>query len=186
MKSTAPDAHLLTIEEYADLPDDGWRTELVRGQVVREPQPSYEHGRMQSRVIAILEAHVKARAPHLVCVGPFGVITEEAPGTVRGPDLAVVRRDRVVDLHRAGFLRGAPDLAVEIVSPSNKAGEIQEKVSEYLAAGARLVWVVYPQTRTVAVHEPGGRARFLTGEEPLEGGDLLPELELRVSEVFED
>ena len=105
---------------------------------------------------------------------------------MRGPDLAVVRKTRTEDLHRAGFLRGAPDLAVEIVSPSNKAGEIQGKVAEYLAAGALLVWVVYPQTRTVAVHEPGGSARFFTGSERLGGGDLLPELDLRVSELFED
>jgi Uma2 family endonuclease len=186
MSSTAPDDRLLTIEEYADLPDDGWRTELVRGQVVREPQPSYEHGRIQSRLIGILEAHLKALAPHLACVGPFGVITEEMPGTVRGPDLAVVRRDRVVDLHHAGFLRGAPELAIEVVSPSNRAGEIQEKVSEYLDSGATMVWVIYPQTRTVAVHGAGGEARFITGDELLPGGDLLPGLRVRVSELFED
>lgn len=133
-----------------------------------------------------LRRHLREHAPHLVCVGNFGVITEEDRATVRGPDLAVVRRNRTTDLHRSGFLRGAPDLAVEIVSPSNGAGEIQAKVREYLAAGASLVWVIYPDTRTVAVHESPREARFFGEEETLTGGDLLPDLRLPVVELFRD
>jgi Uma2 family endonuclease len=186
MSTTAPRGRLLTVDDYAELPDDGWRTELVRGRVVREPQPSYEHGRVQLALGRLLGNHLEARAPHLVCVGPFGVITEEGPDTVRGPDLAVIRRDRIVGLHRAGFLRGAPDLAVEVVSPSNRAGEVQTKVAEYLGAGARAVWVVYPETRTVAVHEPDGRARFLREGDILTGGALLSGFRVGVEEVFRE
>lgn len=184
MSPTAPADRLLTIDEYADLPDDGWRTELVRGRVVREPQPAFEHGRVQVMAAEILARHVREHAPQLVCVGNVGAITEEDRHTVRGPDLAVVRKERAENLHRSGFLRGAPDLAVEVVSPSNRAGDIQQKVGEYLSAGATLVWVIYPATRTVAVHRPGGEARFLGEGEVLTGGDLMPELQVAVRELF--
>lgn len=184
MSSIVPDNRPLSIDEYADLPDDGWRTELVRGRVVREPQPAFEHGRVQVVVAGILQRYVSEHEPDMVCVGTIGVITEEERHTVRGPDLAVVRKGRVKELHRSGFLRGGPDLAVEIVSPSNRAGDIQEKVAEYLAAGSRLVWVIYPQTRTVAVHPSPGEARFLGEEESLTGGEVLPELDVPVTELF--
>jgi Uma2 family endonuclease len=83
-----------------------------------------------------------------------------------------------------GTLYGAPELVVEVVSPSNSAAAIQAKVGEYLAAGARVVWVVYPDTRTVAVHEHPSIARFLRDDEPLPGGDALPGLGLTVAEIF--
>jgi Uma2 family endonuclease len=89
---------LLTIDEYAALPDDdGWVTELVRGLVVREPRPGYEHGRIQARIVQILTNHIDAHAPDLVCVGDFGVVVEQDPATVRGPDLAVIRRVAVLE-----------------------------------------------------------------------------------------
>jgi Uma2 family endonuclease len=185
MRSSAADDRRISIEEYADLADDGWWTELVRGRVVREPQPSYDHGRVQATIIGALTRHVREHAPDLVCVGNVGVITDELGATVRGPDAAVVHRSRL-DLGRAGFIRGAPDLPIEVVSPSNRAGEIQTKVKEYFAAGARLVWVVYPETRTVAVHESPGTARFLGEHDVLDGGEVLPELSLLVGEIFSD
>lgn len=186
MSSTVSLDRLLTAGEFACLPDDGWHTELVRGRVIREPQPAYEHGRIQMRMGALLARHVEHHAPDLVCVGPFGVITEEAPDTVRGPDLAVLRQERARELHRAGFLRGAPELAVEVVSPSNGAADIQAKVSEYVAAGAEIVWVIYPETRTVVVYDSPDAARFLSEDAILTGGELLPELRIPVSEIFRD
>jgi Uma2 family endonuclease len=173
-------------EVLAALPDDDWRTELVRGRVVREPQPAYEHGRVQVVVAEVLRRHVKDHATDFVCVGNFGVITEEDRNTVRGPDLAIVRSDRVAHLHRAGFLRGAPELVVEIVSPSNRPGAIQAKVAEYLRAGARIVWVIYPDVRTVAVHEAPDRARFLGEGDVLTGGSVLPSLRIDVADVFQE
>jgi Uma2 family endonuclease len=168
------------------LPDDGRRTELVRGQVVREPQPGYEHGRVQLRVGEILARFLREHAPDFTCAGPFGVLTEEEPDTVRGPDLAVVRRSRIERLHPSGFLPGAPDLAIEVVSPSNTAADVQEKVAEYLASGAALVWVIYPKTRTVVVHDSRRHARFLPEEELLDGGSLFPALRIPVKELFEE
>lgn len=186
MNSTStPDAPL-GVEEYARLPDDGVRTELVRGRLVREPHPGLPHGSIQARLLSLLEQHIRSAGLDLICAGPAGVITAEDPATVRGPDLMVVRRERARDLHRSGFLRGAPDLAVEIISPSNTAGEMHEKVAEYLGSGSEAVWVVYPQRRTVAVHASLREARFYHEGDELPGGDLLPELRLPVAAIFAD
>lgn len=127
---------------------------------------------------------MRENAPELTCVGNIGVITDEERHTVRGPDLAVVRKELAENLHPSGFLRGAPDLAVEVVSPSNRASEFQEKVGEYLDAGASLVWVIYPGTHTVAVHASPEEARFLGEGDALMGSDLLPRLRVPVVEVF--
>ena len=185
--SSKPDRELLlTADEYAELDEGDWPTELVRGRVVREPHPAYGHGQLQVALAERLRRHLREHAPELVCTGPFGVITETGPDTVRGPDLAVLRRDRLSSLRRSGFLDGAPELAIEIVSPSNRAAEIQAKVAEYLEAGAELVWVVYPTRRTVVVHEPDGPPSVLREGDALTGGGLIPELSVPVGELFED
>lgn len=171
------------IDEYARLPDDGTRTELVRGRVVREPQPGYEHGRIQVRIAEILRRHIRERGLEMVCVGNIGVIVSEA--TVRGPDVAVIRSERLPSPRHTGFLDGAPDLAIEIVSPSNTASQIQEKVAEYFSAGSRAVWVVYPERRTIAVHASARAATFLREDDPLTGGEVLPGFRAAVAELFE-
>jgi Uma2 family endonuclease len=174
----------LTVEVYATLPDDGFRTELVRGRVIREPQPAFEHGRLQARLAELLGQHIREAGLDLVCVGNFGVITSEVPATVRGPDAAVISKDRLPDLHGTGFLRGAPDLAIEIVSPSNRPAEIAEKTAEYLATGARAVWVVYPKSRTIAVHT-STHATTLSESDTLDGDGTIPGLRIPVASLFE-
>ena len=181
----APD-ELIDADAYARMPEDGWRTELVRGRVVREPQPGFEHGRVQARIVELLRRHIRRAGLDLVCVGNVGALVAEKPDTVRGPDVAVVHRDRVPAGQGPGFVRGAPDLAVEVVSPSNTAADLQEKVAEYHAAGARCVWVVYPATRTVVVHHTARTSTLLREDEPLAAGDLLPGLSITVADLFLD
>lgn len=107
------------------------------------------------------------------------------PPTVRGPDIAFLAKRRLPpEGVPVGFWPGAPDLAVEIVSPSNRAGEIQEKVLEYLAAGAHLVWVVDPSTQSVATYRSREKIRILTADNTLEGSDVLPGFRLSLSELF--
>ncbi len=174
----------MSIEEYARLPDDGTWTELVRGRLVREPQPNFEHARLQVRLTELLRRHIREAGLELVCVGNLGVILSEEPATVRGPDAAVIRKERLPDPHHAGFLHGAPDLVIEVLSPSNRAADVAEKVSEYLAAGARSVWVVDPRARTVAVHEAVHGATVLGETGALDGGDVVPGLRLPVAALF--
>lgn len=185
-ESRAVEAGTMTIEEFWRLPEEElWRQELVRGSVVREPLAGGEHGRVAASVAVSMVTFVRARGLGVVLAGDPGFILSNAPPTVRGPDVAFVARSRIPS---GGvpeqFFPGPPDLAVEIVSPSNTAAEIQEKVLDYLAAGTREVWVVYPRTRTVAVHRTPREALLLGEGEALDGGEVLPGFRCPVEEVF--
>jgi Uma2 family endonuclease len=107
------------------------------------------------------------------------------PDTVRGPDVSFVSRDREATIKAVrGFIPGAPDLAVEVRSPDNTLVELLVKANEYLDAGARLVWIVDPPTRSVLVKRPGRPAATQSVDDMLDGGDLLPGFSLPLSRVF--
>lgn len=176
-----------TVEEYERLPeDDGYRDELVRGRLVREPGPGNEHGMVQANLTAELHRHMREHDLGVVRVETGYVLSTE-PATVRCPDVSFIARDRIPPegLPR-GFPRIPPDLAVEVVSPSNTAADVQEKVEEYFGAGVRQVWIVYPRTRKVAVHLSPAEVQVFGNAEELEGGELIPGLRLPVAKLFED
>lgn len=107
------------------------------------------------------------------------------PDTLRAPDLGFVSRERIPESGRpTGFFPGAPDLAAEVVSPSDSYEEVTEKVLAWLRAGARRVWVLNPRTRTIAVHTPGADVRMLGERDTLDGGDVLPGFACPVAELF--
>lgn len=181
----AESEEILTLQEFEALPEeDAYRLELVRGRLVREPRPGVQHGLLMARLGARLQRHVEENRLGVVSMD-FGVVLPTEPPTVRGPDIGFIAADRLPpDGPPTGFLRVAPDLAVEIVSPSNSASEIQEKVLEYLDAGTRLVWLVDPKTRTTVVYRSRSEIALLSEEDELEGGDVLPSFRLPVSEIF--
>lgn len=172
----------MTAEQYAALPDDDVPTELVRGRVVREAQPAYPHARLQMWLGHLLTQQIESHGWPLECGGAAGCLVEEGPDTVRGADLVVVRTGRA--LGRANFVAGGPELAIEILSPSNRRKEIQEKVREYLAAGSERVWVVDPKRRTVVMHRADAPPAAFAGADCLDGGTLMPGLTITVAQVF--
>jgi len=176
----------LTLEEFQRMPEeDACLVELVRGRVVREPRPNTRHGQLTIRLGGRIDAYATERGLGIT-VTESGFVLSVDPPTVRGPDVAfIATRDSPPEEDLAGFWPIAPDLAVEIVSPSNRAAEIREKVLEYLASGTRLVWVVDPATRSVAVYRSRADIRLLTEGDALEGGDVLPGFRLAVRELFE-
>ena len=185
MKTDHPDleTELLTLEEFERLPDDGWRLELVRGQLVREPLAGFEHGEISIRIASFLFEFAREHGLGSV-VGPdCGFVLFDEPPTVRAPDVAFVREDRLA-FDRKRFAPMAPDLAVEVLSPSNTMSEIHEKVLDYLDAGTRLVWVVDPGPRTIAVYRSRDSIRLITAEGEIDGADVLPGFRRRVSELF--
>jgi Uma2 family endonuclease len=175
----------LTIEEFEQLPDDDrYRTDLVRGQLVREPQPGEEHGLLEVRLSHRLYEFVEAQGLGIV-LGPVGYRLEEEPPTVRAPDLSFLSHARLEGGYPVRrFRRIAPDLAVEIVSPSNRTRDLVEKAHQFLDAGSRLVWVVNPLRRTVTVHRSRSDVAVLRVEDTLEGEDVLPGLRLPVAWLF--
>ncbi|MBN1284656.1 MAG: Uma2 family endonuclease [Anaerolineae bacterium] len=172
----------MTVEEfwaqYA-----GKRYELVEG-VPREMTPTgLEHGFSSSKVGRFLDAYASEHDLGAV----FGAKTafRLESGLVRAADVAFITKERltsIADFSKYGPF--APDLAVEVVSPHDRAGDIHRKVNEYLEAGTRLVWVVYPESRCVVVHEPDGTAHTLKAGDALGGGEVLPGLSIAVKDLF--
>ncbi|HSU18077.1 Uma2 family endonuclease [Longimicrobium sp.] len=177
--------HLVTADELLRMPDDGVRRELVRGEV-REMSPAgSRHGRIGARILSRLEAYVREQGLGEVYNADTGFLLASNPDTVRAPDVGFVSRERadpVGDIEE--FWPGAPDLAIEVVSPSDLFSEVDEKVAEYLDAGCRMVMVVDPRRRAATVYRSRSDIVLLTENDSLEGGDVVPGWTLPLRDVF--
>lgn len=172
-------------EELLRKRDDGFRYELVRGELRRHPLEGHEHGRIAARIAGLLGSHVLANSLGAGYMCGTGFLITSDPDTVRAPDLAFVsqkRLDEVADVE--GYWPGAPDLAVEVISPRDTYAEVEEKVLEWLAAGARMVVVVNARKRTVTVYRSLTEIVVLTEDETLEGGDVVPGWTMQVRDMF--
>ncbi len=172
----------LTADDLAALPDDGWRYALIRGELERMAPDNFDHGQYRDNIQVPLSVYVRRRRLGRVSAN-VGFTLESDPDTVLGPDVSFVRADRMPARGGSAFPTMAPDLAVEVLSPSNTASEMARKLAIYLAAGVRLVWVVDPETRTVAVHSPAG-ATLLGEGDVLDGRDVIPGFSIPVADLF--
>lgn len=179
---------LYTADEFwdycASLPD-GKRAELVRGEIVEMAAAGGEHGVLAlwlgARMVVSVDAHDLGK----VLGTDTGFVLSTNPDVVREPDIAFLSKARLATTPvTPEFPRGAPDLAVEIISPGDTASEVQEKVAEYFAAGVRLVWAVYPRNKTVNVHYPNGITRRLDIDDALDGEDVIPGFQLPLRDLF--
>jgi Uma2 family endonuclease len=132
-----------------------------------------------------IAAFVKKHKLGRVYAAETGFVLSRNPDSVRAPDVAFVRAERVPKGWQRGFFEGAPDFAVEVLSPDDRAEEVFEKLQDWFAAGCRLVWVVNPKSRTVIVHHPDGRSELLRGDDAVAGGDLLPGFSSPIATFFE-
>ena len=164
---------------------DGRRYELIEGRLYEMPPIGAPHGEITANICSLLRAHVKQHELGRIFVGDPGFILQRDPDTVRAPDVAFVSYRRLPhgDLPE-GFLQLAPDLAVEVVSPSNRPREILEKADAWLQAGVQVLWVVYPRTRSIDVHRPRHDVLTLSSDEMLEGSPALPGFSCQVGELF--
>ncbi|MDT7884856.1 MAG: Uma2 family endonuclease [Thermoflexus sp.] len=163
------------------------RRELVDGEVIEMSPVGGVHGELTLEIGRRLAEHVRRHSLGRVMVGDVGFVLRLPwdPERVRAPDVAFVAAERLPEGKLpAGFIEGAPDLAVEVLSPNDNAVDLQQKVRDYLEAGARRVWVVAPEARTVTVYRPDGTARFLREHEVLEGEEVLPGLAIPLAELF--
>ena len=181
----APD-RLLSADEFMALPLNLKLYELVRGKLVKVPMTGYEHGEIESNIMFALQQHVRLRGLGQVTPSDVMFRLERNPDTLRQPDVAFVRADRLPPLaQRRSYSPVVPDLAVEIRSPSNTARELAAKVADYLRAGVRLVWVVDLDTQTVTVHTPDTAPLTLSVHDEITGGAVLPEFRCLVAAFFQ-
>lgn len=175
---------LMTIEEFSRLPGSEHK-ELVRGEVIESMPPSAQHGIVVVAIGTLLRLWAKSSTGGYVGV-KAGYVLGRNPDTVRGPDVSYMREDWMSQKSVSeGFGHIAPDLAVEVVSPSDTEVEVREKVRDFLAAGTPLVWTVYPRTREVVAHTADGLARTYGRDDILEHPDVLPGFSCKVAELFE-
>ncbi len=174
-----------TADDLIKLPENGARYELVEGQLRTMTPTGGPYGATIINLVLALGPFIEERGLGRLFSESTGFLLKRNPDTVRCPDIGFVRAARLPpDGIPPGFIPFAPDLAVEVVSPSDTIYEVDEKVTEYLRAGACAVWVANPSSRTVTVHEPVGAARILLEQDALDGGDVLPGFQYLIRKMF--
>ncbi len=177
-----------TIDDLYRLADDENRYELVQGDLLMMSPASPVQGRFAVRLIQAIASHVDEHyLGEVYTCEPGFVLQPEPDAVIRVPDVAFVRTERIPPPEeQAGFWNLAPDLAVEVISPSETAAEIQAKVRDYLAAGTALIWLVYPQTQTVVEYRSLREIVQYGLDDTLEGGDVLPGFRYPLSRLFRE
>jgi Uma2 family endonuclease len=174
---------LVTAEELLRMPGD-CRRELLDGEVVEIAPAGGPHNRTITKTAIHLGGYVYEHALGEVLSGDTGIIVARNPDRVRAPDVCFFTKERMPDGVPEGYQEIVPDLVVEIVSPNDTALEVQQKTEEWLRVGVRLVWTMYPETRTIAVAQEPGSVRILHEGDTLSGEPVLPGFSIPVAALF--
>lgn len=174
-----------TEESLMSLPDNGNKYELVKGKLKMNPA-GFEHESIGARLISDLEKFVRENKLGIVCGSSAGYWMKS--GNFRSPDISFVGKDRLMGFKRPpkGFFKGAPDLAVEILSPSDTVEGLHEKIVEYFDNGSHLAWVVNPEEQIVLIYHSQQPEKLLRKGDSLDGEDIVPGFSLPVSDLFKE
>lgn len=176
---------LTTAEELLKLPRGRFRYELVNGELRQMSPAGHNHGRIAARLTIVLGRHVEENNLGEVYAAETGFKLRSDPDTVRAPDVSFVTRERADKVGESrGYFPGAPDLAVEVLSPNDTVSEVEEKVAEWPEWGTRQVWVISPKLRTVTVYRSLADISTLTENEMLDGGAVVPGFSYPVAKLF--
>ncbi len=178
----------MTAEEFCDWvqqPENANKWfELVRGEVIELPPPQRPHGFVSGNVARIVGNYTFQRKKGYVASNDSGVILERDPDTVRGPDVALYEDAQTFAELHPKYGEVPPLLAVEVLSPNDRADRITRKITDYLRNGVQLVWLIDPEARTVTVYQPDKGPRLVDETDELDGEDILPGLRCRVADFF--
>lgn len=173
---------LMTADDLFLMPEDDARYELIRGELIKMPPPDRIHGRRLLRVGSFFLSYADEVGGEATAEAGFRLEVE--PDTVLGPDITYTNSARVPLDDARGYVSYAPDVAVEIDSPSNRPGERLARVEIYHGAGTRLVLFVNDEKRTVTAHYADGRVIVLTINDVLDGEDIMPGFRLPIADLF--
>ena len=164
---------LVTADQLLHMPKDGYRYQLVAGELQRMTPAGWRHGDIGNRLQVSLGAYVRSNGLGKVFMAETGFLLSRDPDTVRAPDISFIHKDHLPSpLPEEAYWPGVPDLAVEVVSPGDTFRELDEKVQAWLDAGAKLVWVVNPKWRSVSVYRSVADIKILTENDQLTGEDV--------------
>jgi Uma2 family endonuclease len=182
----AIEQRLMTAQQLLRLPNDHMRHELVNGELRTMPPTGAEHGGSEFAIAFNVMTALRERPDEgYVVVGDVGFRLTRGPDTVRAADVAFIRFGRLPGgVLPKGYIEGAPDLAVEIVSRGDTAREIREKVGHWLAGGALAVWVVFAVGPSLVTHLPDGTGRRYGPDDEIDGGDALPGFRMRLRDLL--
>jgi Uma2 family endonuclease len=176
---------IMTADELFEMEKDDRRYELIQGRLVCKSPAGFEHSSIGAMVIMHLGVHVVSNQLGRVFDADFGVVFSRDPDTVRVPGVSFIRQERLAgQTDRSRFSEVIPDLAVAVISPSDRLAEITDKALFYIDSGVQLVWVVNPRDHTVTTYSQGDPPRLYTDRDELDGGDVLPDFRLVVGEIF--
>ncbi|MDB5389847.1 MAG: hypothetical protein JWM11_5493 [Planctomycetaceae bacterium] len=175
----------MTVEELVRFPDDGYRREIRKGELTTMPPPGLVHGLIIARIAGKLFSYVEECNLGLVVSGDTGFLLAENTDTLLAPDVAYISKARESRLiMRRGYFLGAPDLVVEVISPSDRIQNVHDKVDEFIQFGALEGWVVNPRTRTITIHTATQEPIILTDSMELADRKLLPKFACSVADLL--
>jgi Uma2 family endonuclease len=186
--SSATTTNLMTAEEFADFvlrpENEGKSFDLVKGKVVEMSRAGELHCLVCSNLTFLLEAYVRQRKQGSVLCNDPGVLLDRDPDTVRGPDVVFFAASKKYTEANPKWIEETPTLAIEVLSPNDRPGKINQKVADFLAAGVKMVWVIDPEDRNVAIYRPNSTFVMLDSTQELDGGDILSGFRCPVAEFF--
>ena len=184
-KAMSQATRLVTAEEFEHFTkDESYRVELVRGRLVRMSPVAVRHGLAVARLIVLLSRYLDEH-PIGVVLPDVGFKLESDPDTVRGPDVAFVRQERVPGLESRGWVRGAPDLLFEVLSPEDRPHDIRERLDDYFRASVSVVVLIDPQKKSATIQRASSTPVVLRGDDAvIEIGDPLPGFRCTLGEIF--
>jgi Uma2 family endonuclease len=184
MATAAVEKRTYTAEELYELCQAGGRYELVKGELREMPPAGEEHGFQGAPLVLFFGHYAHTNRLGRVALAETGFLLARDPDTVRAPDMAFIRQERLPEQFSRRWSEIVPNLVAEVVSPNDAWVEVAEKVAEWLAAGVRLVWVVNPRAKTVTVYRSLQEIRILTEADTLDGEEVAPGFSLPVAQIF--
>ncbi len=186
MTTSKKTSKLLTVDDLLRLSSEGVRGELIRGVLHETVSTGLRHGEIVMTLGILLGMFIEPLRLGRLAASDSGILLQRSPDTVREPDIAFISAEKLpLDVDVPGFSEVVPDLVVEIASPSDSIAAVNDKALMWVHFGVQIVWVVFPESRTVEVHSASASPVLLGQEDQLDGGSVLPGFTCQVSEIFE-